>query len=185
VLTKRIEAIIGDLPPAQSNSQQGTIRAPRRYWVVRALLRSPIMRHLMHQTLPALCLAVLMATAAAAQNRSTSQPGDVVQSIPPPVSQNPQLPQLKLTNKQRARIKQVLSTKNTEVSFGLKTAKPAQSFDPTVGAQIPAALKPHALPPPLIYEMPTLKHYSYVKFKGQVLVINPMTRKIVDMFSET
>jgi hypothetical protein len=143
------------------------------------------MRQLVHQTLPVLCLAVIMATAAVAQNHSTSQRGDVIQSIPPPVSQNPQLPQLKLTNEQRVKIKQVLSTKNTEVSFGLKTNKPAQSFDPAVGATIPAAVKPHALPPPLIYEMPTLKHYSYLKFKGQVLIINPMTRKIVDMFSET
>jgi hypothetical protein len=147
--------------------------------------RSPFMRDFVHQTLPALILATLTATAAAAENRSTSRPGDVVQSIPPPVSQNPQLPQLKLTDAQRGKIKQVLSTKNTEVSFGLKTNKPAQSFDPAVGATVPVALKPHAIPPPLIYEMPTLKHYSYLKFKGRVLIINPMTRKIVDMFSET
>ncbi|HEY2530882.1 MAG TPA: DUF1236 domain-containing protein [Xanthobacteraceae bacterium] len=143
------------------------------------------MRHFVHQTLPVLCLAVLVATAAAAQNRGASQPGSVVQSVPPPVSQNPQLPRLNLTDEQRAKIKRVLSTKNTEVSFGLKTNKPAQSFDPVVGAKVPAAVKPHALPPPLIYEMPTLKRYSYLKFKGKVLIVNPMTRKIVDMFSET
>jgi hypothetical protein len=142
------------------------------------------MRHFVHQTLPALCLAVLMATAAAAQNLSTSQRGDVIQSVPPTVSQNPQLLQLNLTDNQRAKIKKVLSTKNTEVSFGLKTSNPAQSFDPAVGAKIPAALKPHALPPPLIYEIPTLKRYSYLKFKGKVLLVNPMTRKIVDMFPE-
>jgi hypothetical protein len=46
-------------------------------------------------------------------------------------------------------------------------------------------LKPHALPPPLIYEIPKLKRYSYLKFKGKVLLVNPMSRKIVDMFSET
>lgn len=137
-----------------------------------------------HRTFPALCLA-LMATAAAAQNRDASQPGDVIQSVPPPVSQNPKLPQLNLTDEQRAKIKQVLSTKNTEVGFGLKTNKPAQNFNPTVGAAIPAVLKPHALPPPLIYEMPALKRYAYLKFKGQVLIVNPMTRKIVEMFSET
>jgi hypothetical protein len=143
------------------------------------------MRHFVHQALAALCAAGLAATAAAAQNRGSAQPGDVVQSIPPPVSQNPQLPQLNLTDQQRAKIKQVLRTKNTEVSFGLKTNKPAQSFDPTVGATVPAALKAHSLPPPLIYEMPTLKRYTYLKFKGQVLIINPMTHKIVDIFSET
>jgi len=38
-------------------------------------------------------------------------------------------------------------------------------------------------PRPLIYEMPTLKRY--LKFKGQVLIGNPMTRAILAMFSET
>jgi hypothetical protein len=30
-----------------------------------------------------------------------------------------------------------------------------------------------------------LKRYTYIKFKHQVLIVNPMTRKIVDMFSES
>ena len=38
--------------------------------------------------------------------------------------------------------------------------------------------------PPLIYQMPELKRYTYLKFKRQVLIINPMTRTIVDMFPE-
>lgn len=146
------------------------------------------MRHSLHQALAALCvagLATTAATAAAAQKRGSAQPGDVVQSIPPPLSQNPQLPKLNLTDAQRAKIKQVLQTKNTEVDFALKTNKPAQSFDPAVGAAIPGMLKAHSLPPPLIYEMPALKRYTYLKFKGQVLIINPMTHKIVDIFSET
>jgi hypothetical protein len=146
------------------------------------------MRHFLHQALAALCVAGLAATAAAtaaAQNRGSAQPGDVVQSIPPPVSQNPQLPQLNLTDAQRAKIKQVLQTKDTEVDFQLKSNKSAQSFQPAVGASVPPALKPHALPPPLIYQMPALKRYTYLKFKGQVLIVNPMNRKIVDMFAET
>jgi hypothetical protein len=143
------------------------------------------MRHFLYRLSAALCVALLAVATAAGQDRSTSQPGDVIQSVPPPVSQKPQLPPLNLTDDQRAKIKQVLSTKNTEVTFGLKTTKPAQSFDPAVGAKIPAGLKAHSLPPPLIYEMPTLKRYSYLKFKGQVLIVNPMTGAIVDMFSET
>ena len=113
------------------------------------------------------------------------QPGYVIQSVPPSVSQKPELPPLNLTDDQRAKIKQVLSTKNTEVTFQRKTTKPAQSFNPAMGAKIPTGLKAHSLPPPLIYQMPTLKHYTYLKFKGQVLIVNPMTGKIVDMFSET
>jgi Spy/CpxP family protein refolding chaperone len=130
------------------------------------------MRHYLHQALAALCvagLAATTATAAAAQNRGGAQPGDVVQSIPPPVSQNPQLPKLNLTDAQRAKIKQVLQTKDTEVDFQLKSNKSAQSFQPAVGAAVP----------------PALKRYTYLKFKGQVLIVNPMNRKIVDMFAET
>jgi hypothetical protein len=140
---------------------------------------------ILHQLPMALCVAAFIVTAAAAQNSSNPQPGDVIQSVPPPVSQKPKLPPLNLTDDQRAKIKQILSTKNTEVTFQLKATKPAQNFDPAVGAKIPTGLKAHSLPPPLIYEMPVLKHYTYLKFKGQVLIVNPMTGKIVDMFSET
>src|SRR5690348_13081947 len=142
----------------------------------------------MRSTLPllftALCAASLAAPAMAAGNGTPSQPGAVIQSVPPPVAQNPSPPPLQLSDQQKAKIKQVLAGKNTEVTFSLKTTKPAQSFNPTIGAKIPTSLKAHALPPPLNQEMPALKEYTYLKFKGQVLIINPMTGKIVDMFPE-
>jgi hypothetical protein len=132
-----------------------------------------------------LVLAALAALTGAASAQDKAQHnGAVIQSVPPAVSQNPTLPPLHLSDAQRDRIRSVLSGKNTEVDFALKSAKPAQSFAPSVGAKVPAGLHPHALPPPLIYEMPPLKRYSYLKFKGQVLIINPMSRKIVDMFAE-
>jgi hypothetical protein len=43
----------------------------------------------------------------------------------------------------------------------------------------------HPLPQPLVDEMQPLRRYAYVKFKHQVLIVNPMTRKIVDMFPES
>jgi hypothetical protein len=110
--------------------------------------------------------------------------GAVEQSVPPPVAQNPALPPLHLSDDQRGRIRQVLSGVNSEVDFALKSNKPAQSFAPVVGATIPKGLHPHTLPPPLIYEMPLLKRYTYLKFKHQVLIVNPMSRKVVDMFPE-
>jgi hypothetical protein len=121
-----------------------------------------------------------LVSGAAAQDRS----GAVVQSIPPPVSQNPAVPPLQLSEAQRARIRQALSQENSEVSFELKESKPSENFEPSVGAAIPTSLKPHPLPAPLIYEMPLLKRYTYLKFKHQVLIVNPMNRKIVEMFAE-
>jgi hypothetical protein len=141
------------------------------------------MRQLAHRTaLAGMALACLgIASTAAAQSANQ---GAVMQSVPPPVSQNPSVPPLHLSDAQHSKIQQALRSENTEVTFGLKTTKPTQSFNPTVGAKIPASLKPHSLPPPLIYEMPELRRYTYLKFKHQVLIINPMTRQIVDMFPE-
>ena len=95
------------------------------------------MRPFLRQLPAALCVSTLAVTAAAAQNSGNFHPGDVNQSVPPPVSQKAQLPPLDLTDDQRAQVKHVLMTQNTEVTFQLKTTKPAKSFDPTVGAQDP------------------------------------------------
>lgn len=110
--------------------------------------------------------------------------GAVEQTIPPLVSQNAKPPPLRLSDDQRAKIQQVLKGENTEVQLSLKSNKPSQGFQPSVGAKIPAGLHPHTLPSPLLAEMPALKRYTYLKFKQQVLIVDPMSRKIVDMFAE-
>jgi len=129
-------------------------------------------------------LAVLAAGPAAAANNSANNMGAVEQTIPPPVSQNPQFPALHLSDDQRAKVRQALSGVNSEVEFQQKSTKPAQGFAPAVGQKIPKGLHPHALPTPLTKEVPALKRYTYLKFKQQVLIINPMSRKIVDVFPE-
>jgi len=110
--------------------------------------------------------------------------GAVEQTIPPPVPQNPKPPPLRLSDDQRAKIQQALKGENTEVQLSLKSNKPAESFQPSVGATIPAGLHPHTLPPPLLVQMPALERYAYLKFKQQVLIIDPMSRKIVELFPE-
>lgn len=132
----------------------------------------------------AAALAVLTAGPAAAANNSANNMGAVEQTIPPPVSQNPQFPPLHLSDDQRAKVRQALSRLNSEVEFQQKSTKSAQSFAPAVGQKIPKGLHPHALPTPLTKEVPALKRYTYLKFKQQVLIINPMSRKIVDVFPE-
>ena len=68
---------------------------------------------------------------------------------------------------------------------GQLCAQIRQNFQPSVGAKVPGAVKLQPLPRPLVNEMQPLKRYTYVKFKHQVLLVNPMTRKIVDMFPES
>jgi hypothetical protein len=139
----------------------------------------------MRYSLPFLALAGAIVVTASAAAQNTSHPGDVKQTIPPPVSQEVAPPPLSLSDDQRAKIKQVLAGHNTQVTFALKATQSARGFDPAIGTKLPPSLKTYALPPPLIYEMPNLKRYTYLKFKGKVLIVNPMDSKIVDMFPQT
>ena len=134
--------------------------------------------HVLHHAL--LAGAVLAATAAIAQ----SGRGSIEQSIPPAVSQKPEVPALHLSEIQRDRIRQVLSSENTEVTFSLKTQQPAKDFEPEVGAVVPRILALHALPERLVVDMPTLKRFDYLKLRQQVVIVDPMSRRIVEMFAE-
>jgi hypothetical protein len=82
------------------------------------------------------------------------------------------------------RIAEVLKKQDTEIDLKLKTYKSAKSFQPTIDEKLPKALKGQPFPQPLITEMPQVRQYTYVKFKGNVLIVDPMSRKIVDMFPE-
>jgi hypothetical protein len=128
---------------------------------------------------------MLFAAASAAQAAGEKAAPGVVQSVPPVVASSSHLPPLDLSDAQRSRIAGVLSEQDTAVSFALKNAKSAKSFEPRVGEKIPSGLKGHPLPPPLIYEMPVLKRYTYVKFKDRTLILNPMTHKIVEILPQT
>jgi len=139
------------------------------------------MRHLIQCTAFGATIAIVLA---AGTGLVAAQSGAVEQTAPPPVSQKPKLPPLHLTDEQRGKISAALRDVNSEVDFALKSNKPAERFAPTPGATIPAGLHPHSLPQPLIHEMPALRDYTYLKFKHQVLIIDAMSRKIVDMFPE-
>jgi hypothetical protein len=62
------------------------------------------------------------------------------------VPQNPKLPDLNLTNKQREQIRKGVLGRNTEVEFQQKSTKPAKDFVPAVGAKLPKGLEGHSLP---------------------------------------
>ena len=119
------------------------------------------MRQLIHPlvlaVIGAVCLGV---TAAAAQSGTAAQPGDVVLSAGRVVSEKSSPPPLALSEDQRTKIKQVLSTKDSEVDFSLKTSKSAHSFEAKVGARFRPGLESMRRCRPRNYEMPALKRYS-------------------------
>jgi hypothetical protein len=126
----------------------------------------------------ALCATVVAAPAA-------EHNGAVELSGGNDVLQNPTLPKLNLTNAQREQIRRVLLTEPTEVEFRMASTKSAKSFTPSVGAKLPPSIKPMGMPEAVRSQVPQLANYGYAKVKDQVLIVNAMTGKIVDMFSET
>jgi hypothetical protein len=131
-----------------------------------------------------LFLALLMATSAATPAADNTR-GAVEQSGGNVVPQNPSPPKLHLSDTQRERIRQTLLSKDTEVEFKLKTTKPAKDFTPKIGAALPKGVKPDGLPSELTQQIPELADYGYSKMKDQILLVNAMTGKIVDIIPET
>jgi hypothetical protein len=131
-----------------------------------------------------LCSALLLATSALAPAADNTR-GAVEQSGGGLVPQNPSLPKLHLNGAQRERIRQILLTKDTEVEFRLKTTKSAKDFTPKIGASLPNGVKPDGLPSDLTQQIPELADYGYAKMKDQILLVNAMTGKIVEIIPET
>jgi len=121
------------------------------------------------------------ANAAGQERQPTS---DVTLTTRPGARVVPDTPPLHLSDAQRARIADVLKKQDTETEFKLKKVKSAKSFEPKIDEKLPSGLKGQAFPRPLITEMPPIRQYTYLKVRGQVLIVNPMTHKIVDMFPE-
>jgi len=102
----------------------------------------------------------------------------------PEVHLTPPLPPLHLTDAQRQKVRDAVAGLDTEVTFQLKGTKPHKDFAPKVGEKVPAGLPAHALPSSLTQQLPMLADYKYMKVKQQVLIVNPMSKQIVDMFPE-
>lgn len=121
----------------------------------------------------------------AASAPALAQQGAVELSNGTAVAQNPKLPNLNLTDAEREQIRKGVATENTQVEFRVKTTKGAKNFTPAVGAKLPKGVTGHSLPPVVLTQLPQLRDYKYVKMKDEVLIVNAMTKTIVDMFSET
>ena len=139
----------------------------------------------MHLTQSLLLCAALLSVTSALVPAADNTRGAVEQSGGNIVRQNPSLPQLHLSDAQRERIRQTLLIKHTEVEFRLKTTQSAKDFNPKIGAALPKGVKPDGLPSELTQQIPQLADYGYAKMKDQILLVNAMTGKIVDIIPET
>jgi hypothetical protein len=140
-----------------------------------------------------LCLALALATTAGASaagntagkttGKTKATDGSVVQSVGAPVPQNPSPPQLHLSGAQRAQVRDAVMQRDTAADPQSKAVKPAAGFTPAIGATLPKPLAGNPLPRPLVYKIPALKQYEYVRFRDDVLIVDPMKHTIVDVIS--
>jgi hypothetical protein len=133
----------------------------------------------------AVLLVAATVPAAGADNAVQKVQGSVELSNGTKLPQNPSLPKLDLTNEQREQIRKSVVTRHSDVEFHLKSTKSAKTFTPQVGAKLPKGVKGHSLPTAVLSRIPQLRDYKYVAMKDQILIVNAMTKKIVDVFPET
>ncbi len=124
------------------------------------------------------CAALALIGATAAAPAADNTRGAVEQSGGNIVPQNPKPPKLNLTGAQRAQIQQVLTAKNSQIEFKLKSTKKAKDFNPQIGAKLPNGVKPLGIPSELTQKIPQLADYGYDKMKGQILIVDAMSGKI-------
>ena len=135
---------------------------------MRATRAMPTMRTLLLSG--AAALAVLTAPAlspAFAQDNvrsdKTVQPHDLEAAKRPP---------LKVDDKQQAAIREGLVAEHTQ-------QKTPDGFQPKVGDALPKIMKVDVMPQELIRREPSLKEYGYAKTASDILVLDPMTKKII------
>ena len=124
------------------------------------------MKPFVYGTAVALALMTLPALAQeTAKDKPTIHPTELM-------AEKAQRPPLQLDDRQKAEIRAAVDLQDT-------AQKAPKDFRPTVGGEVPKAITMHAMPLPLLERLPSLKQYDYAKLEHEVLVIDPMAKKIV------
>jgi hypothetical protein len=114
---------------------------------------------------------LLLAVPAAAQN-GKSQNNNSKTLDPNKLTVEVKKPKLDLNDQQRTAIVNALVEQHTQ-------QKAPKDFQPQVGATLPKPLKVDVMPLDLIRKQPALKDYGYAKTEKNILVLDPMSKKIV------
>jgi Protein of unknown function (DUF1236) len=71
------------------------------------------------------------------------------------------------------------------VSKQAATETTPADFKPTLGAVAPSSIKLQPLPTKVSNEVPAVKPYDYAMLHDQVLIVDPSSRKIVDIVNRS
>ncbi len=114
----------------------------------------------------AAALVLLAVPAAAQDNSKTIDPLELSKQVKGPPAQ--------LSNQQKDAIQNGLVAVHTQ-------QKAPPNFKPQAGQPLPKGLKVDTLPDDLIRAQPSLKEYGYAKTATDILVLDPMSKKIVSV----
>jgi len=84
---------------------------------------------------------------------------------------------LNLTSAQQKEIWQSVSKQN------MKGTTPT-GFRPAVGAVVPGSIQLHAMPGDATKQVPAVRSYEYTMLQNEVLLIDPTSKKIVDIIRQ-
>ena len=109
---------------------------------------------------------LLLAVPAAAQNDNskTLDPNKLTVEM--------KKPKLDLNDQQKTAIQNALVEAHTQ-------QKTSKDFKPQVGMELPTTMKVDVMPEDLIRAQPPLKEYGYAKTATDILVLDPMNKKII------
>jgi hypothetical protein len=102
---------------------------------------------------------------------ATSESGHSVESHPVDMA-GASRPELDLTEEQRQEIMDAVVRQDTH------QATPKE-FKAAIGSDIPRTLDLHALPRPLVYDIPALKEYMYAHLDRNVVLVDALEKKVV------
>jgi hypothetical protein len=60
-------------------------------------------------------------------------------------------------------------------------AEPARNLRAAVGTQLPDSIPLYPLPDVLVFEMPEFEEYRYAISRKQILIVEPMTMRVVEV----
>ena len=100
------------------------------------------------------------------------------------VPQNPAMPPFSLSTPQREQVRLAVISRHNDAEADKSQAEKLKDFQPRTGEKLPTGIDPDGFPEPVLTQVPALRDYSYVVIKDQVVIVNAMTREIVDVFPD-
>jgi hypothetical protein len=137
------------------------------------------MRHLRHELAALITVCLMSVGAGPSAAEETGAAAGTAASAPTASDQKRPVdmaiaskPQLDLSDAQRQAILDAIVQQDSH------QATPKE-FKPAVGSDIPRTLDLHALPRPLVYEIPALKEYMYAHIDRNIVLVDALEKKVI------